>query len=176
MTLSNVKSASDLDPPYFDGSDGEATGFPPSLLSIYDQLYPIDCIICPRFKKRSWGHAISMRQYRCGCFTENTMDLLDPLYSAQHPHILQDVISVDSLVPIQAYCDVLLLFKPVKYWCSLQCTSHYHMTPAAAGPLPSPLPPPRAASRPSQPDLFFSWKKPRQSCSYASLFIMLRCR
>jgi hypothetical protein len=84
----------DLDPSYFDGSDGAAACFPALPLSIYDELYPIDRIVCPRCKKRSNGAMPSVHgQTECWCFTENTMDWLDPMYLAQHPDFLQDIVS-----------------------------------------------------------------------------------
>jgi hypothetical protein len=43
------------------------------------------------------------------------MDQLDPMYLAQHPDILQDMVSADPLVRKQAYFDVLLLTKPVNF-------------------------------------------------------------
>jgi hypothetical protein len=106
----------DLDPSYFDGSDGSAAGFPASPLSVYDESYPIDRIVCPRCKKRSNGAMPSVHgQTGCGCFTENTMDRLDPMYLIQNPDVLQNMTSPDPVVRKQAYCDVLFLTKPVNF-------------------------------------------------------------
>jgi hypothetical protein len=58
-----------------------AAGFPPSSLSVYDELYPIDRIICPHCKKNSNG-AMPLAQ-RCGCFTNSLTERLDPMYLAQ---------------------------------------------------------------------------------------------
>jgi hypothetical protein len=101
----------DLDHSYFDGSDGSAAGFSPSPLSVYDELYSIDRIVCPRCKKKSNG-AMAFSKNGCGCFTNSVVERLDPMYLAQHPTILQDLVSMDPVVRRMAYCNVLFLNKP----------------------------------------------------------------
>ncbi len=38
------------------------------------------------------------------------------MYLAQHPTVLQDIVSMDPTISKQAYCDVLFLNKPFDFW------------------------------------------------------------
>jgi hypothetical protein len=54
--LCNVCAISiDLEPEYFDGSNGDALRFLPSPIHVYNSLYPLDRIICLRCKEKSNG-------------------------------------------------------------------------------------------------------------------------
>ena len=103
----------DLEEDDFDGSDGDALGFPPSPLEVYNSLYPLDKIICPRCKKKSNGAMPSSGQpLTCDCNVRAYIDRALPRLFAQHPALRYQLKSSDPILRREAHSSLFYHFKP----------------------------------------------------------------
>jgi hypothetical protein len=103
----------DLERFYFDGTDGSRFEFPPSPISIYNEKYPIDKVVCPRCKKKSNGAMTSLDG--CPCFAQPLVTLAPGALLARRPNLREDIKSPDPFTRRKTYRRVLFSVKPADF-------------------------------------------------------------
>jgi hypothetical protein len=99
----------DLEQMYFDGSDS-GQGFPRSPLAEYEKNYPLDKIVCPRFKKLSQG--VFVPKDKCSCYSMSLIDRAPISLLTREPNIRNDMKSSDPHTRREAYRRLLFAIKP----------------------------------------------------------------
>ena len=100
----------DLDVKYFDGSHSGA-GFPSSsrVTVIYDALYPLDKIICPRCNKKS--NMPTNGPLKCNCNVTALIDRAPLSLLVRYPRFSEQLDSSDRILRCEAHTILFHYFK-----------------------------------------------------------------
>ena len=105
-------TCNDLERCYFDGTDG-GSGFPRTPISIYNELYPLNKVVCPRCKKTSNG-AMTLSD-GCPCFARPLVTLAPGALLLRQPNLREDIKSPNPSTRREAYRRLLFSVKPADF-------------------------------------------------------------